>query len=141
VPERARLRVYLDSNVLISASLKEGSNFLNIWRLREVTPVVSYYAIGEAARNIKSLDHRQRFEGLLAQTQFVSDADVRLLPADVALVAKDQPILAAAIAESVDYLVTGDKNHFGHLYSKKVSGVYVINPADFLARCEDRLPE
>ncbi len=141
MPELTRLRVYLDSNVLISASLKGGSNFLNLWRLREVTPVVSNYAVGEVVRNIRSLDHGRRFESLLAQTQFVSDADARLIPADVLLAAKDQPILAAAIAASVDYLVTGDKNHFGHLYSKKVSGVYVINPGDFLARYEDRLPE
>jgi predicted nucleic acid-binding protein len=57
------------------------------------------------------------------------------------LVEKDRPILAAAIAASVDYLITGDKSHFGHLYGTRVSGVYVISPADFLGQYEDRLPD
>jgi hypothetical protein len=97
--------------------------------------------VGEVFRNIKSDGHRERFEGLLAQTEFVSDAYVRLIPADIAVVAKDQPILAAAIAASVDYLATEDKKHFAHLYGTSVSGVLVINPADFLDLFEDRLPE
>ena len=135
------LRVYLDSNVLFSASFKEGSDFRDFWRLRDVTPVVSHYAIGEVSRNVRSLGHNARLSELLARTQIVSDADARLIPPYIRVVSKDEPILAAAIAASVDYLVTGDKNHFGHLYSKRVSGVYVINPADFLDMYEDRLPE
>jgi len=141
VPDFLRLRVYLDSNVLISASLKEGSNFLDLWRLRDVTPVISHYVMDEVLRNVRSPGHDSRLSSLLERTQIVSDADARVIPSQVRLVAKDQPILAAAIAASVDYLVTGDKNHFGHLYAKKVFGVYVINPADFLALYEDRLPE
>ena len=91
------------------------------------------------SRNIESLEHRKRFEHLLGRTQLVSDADARLIPVNVALVAKDQPILAAAIAASVDYLVTGDKRHFAHLHAKTTSGVYVMAPADFLFRHKDRL--
>ena len=84
-------------------------------------------------------DHRRRFERLLAQTHFVSDGDVRCIPADIVLVAKDRPILAAAISASVDYLVTGDRNHFGALYNGRVCGVWVVSPADFLAAHKDRL--
>lgn len=141
MPESARLRAYLDSNVVISASLKEGSRFLDLWRLRDITPVVSHYVIGEVVRNVRSPSHDARLSSLLMRTEIVSDADARLIPANVRLISKDEPILAAAIAASVDYLVTGDKNHFGHLYLKRVSGVYVINPGDFLALYEDRLPE
>lgn len=139
MPELPALRVYLDSNVLFSASRDEPSRFVNFWMLRDVTVVTSQYAVGEVSRNIKSLEHRKRFENLLARTQFVSDADVRLIPADTLLVAKDQPILAAAIAASVDYLVTGDKRHFTHLYAKTISGVHVISPTDFLLQHKDRL--
>ena len=135
------LRVYLDSNVLFSASRNDASRFLGFWRLRDTAVITSRHVVGEVFRNIKSVGHRERFEGLLAQTEFVSDADVRLIPADIAMVAKDQPILAAAIAASVDYLATGDKKHFAHLYGTSVSGVLVINPADFLDLFEDRLPE
>ena len=141
MPEFPALRVYLDSNVVFSASRDQRSRFLELWRLRDIAVVISQYVVGEVSRNIKSIGHNQRFESLLAQTQFVSDADVQLIPPNVALIAKDQPILAAAIAASVDYLITGDKSHFGHLYRTRVSGVYVIAPADFLDQYEDRLPE
>jgi predicted nucleic acid-binding protein len=141
VPELLPLRVYLDSNVLFSASRDQASRFLGFWKLRDTVVVTSQYVVGEVSRNIKSIAHRQRFEALLAQTEFVSDADVRLIPADVGLIAKDQPILSAAIAASVDYLATGDKKHFTHLYGTRVSGVLVINPADYLDLYEDRLPE
>jgi predicted nucleic acid-binding protein len=53
---------------------------------------------------------------------------------------KDRPILAAAISASLDYLVTGDKHHFAHLYGMAISGVQIINPTDFLSLHEDRLP-
>ena len=132
MPEPARLRVFLDSNVVFSASRDEGSRFLDFWRLRDITPVISQYVIGEVVRNVELPDHDARLSALLLQTTIVSDADPRMIPANVRLVFKDEPILAAAIAASVDYLVTGDKSHFGHLYSKRVLGVEVINPGDFL---------
>ena len=141
MPEFPAIRVYLDSNVLFSASRDQGSRFRELWRLRDIAVVISQYVAGEVSRNIKSIGHNQRFESLLAQTEFVSDADVQLIPANAGLVEKDRPILAAAIAASVDYLITGDRSHFGHLYGTRVSGVYVISPADFLDQYEDRLAE
>jgi predicted nucleic acid-binding protein len=131
------LIIYLDSNVFISACLNERSEFLKFWRLIAIEPVISRYAIDEISRNFKVPGHRSRFEKLLARTRIVSDADSRFIPAHIALVDKDRPILAAAITASVDYLITGDKNHFAHLYT--VSGVRILNPADFLALHEDRL--
>jgi len=135
------LRVYLDSNVLISASLKESSNFLDFWRLRDVTPVISHYVVEEVLRNVRSPGHDSRLSGLLTRTKMLSDADARTIPSHIRPVSKDQPILAAAIAASVDYLATGDKRHFAHLYGARVCGVLIISPADFLALHEDRLPE
>ena len=81
------LRVYLDSNVLFSASRNDASRFVGFWRLRDTAVITSQYVVGEVFRNIKSDGHRERFEGLLAQTEFVSDAYVRLIPADIAVVA------------------------------------------------------
>jgi predicted nucleic acid-binding protein len=141
VPEVPLLRVFLDSNVLFSASRDLASRFLGFWRLRDTAIITSHYVVDEVSRNIKTADQRRRFEVLLAQTEFVSDADVRMIPADIGMVAKDQPILAAAIAASVDYLATADKKHFAHLYGTRVSGVLIMNPASFLDMHEDRLPE
>ena len=141
MPELVHLRVYLDSNVLFSASLNEYSRFLDFWRLREVTPALSHYAIDEVTRNIRLPAHDARLANLLRRTEIVSDSDSRVIPSSVRLVSKDRPILAAAIAASVDYLATGDKNHWSHLYSTTISGVFVIRPGDFLDLYEDRLPE
>ena len=139
VPDYPAVRVYLDSNVLFSASYDEQSDFLDLWKLRDVTPVISQYAVDEVSRNIKSPEHRRRFETLLTQTQFISDADLRYIPISISLVAKDQAILAAAIFASVDYLVTGDIKHFGHLYNTTVSHVKVLRPTEFLRLHQDRL--
>jgi predicted nucleic acid-binding protein len=107
--------------------------------MAQVTPVTSFFAIGEVNRHIVLPAQQLRFHELIAQTGMVSDADVGFVPQSIQMVEKDRPILAAAIAASVDYLITGDKSHFGHLYGLRVSGVTVISPADFLDRYEARL--
>jgi len=139
VPELRPLAVYLDSNVLFSASINEQSRFLDFWRLDGVEPVISPYVIGEVTRNLRVPGHATRLEKLLERTRYVSDADIRFVPAHIVLVDKDRPILATAIAASVDYLATGDKNHFGHLYDTTVSGVRIVSPSSFLAEHKDRL--
>jgi predicted nucleic acid-binding protein len=141
VPEFPPLRIYLDSNVLFSASHDPASPFLNFWRMRDVSVVTSYYAVGEVSRNIDLDDHRGRFENLLARTQLVSDTDVSFIPSHLSLASKDAPILAAAIFASVDYLATGDKRHFAHLYGTAVLGVRIVRPSDFLELNKARLPE
>ena len=133
------LAVYLDANVLFSASYGLRSRFRRFWSLTNVTPVTSLYAVIEVGRHIKLPGHGLRFDDLIARTRMVSDANPAFVPQSVRLVEKDRPILAAAIAASIDYLVTGDKGHFSHLYFQRVSHVYVINPADFLTLHEDRL--
>ena len=141
LPNRSHLRIYLDSNVLFSASYIASSPFRNFWKLAQVTPVTSHYAVGEVLRNIVNSSQRERFDDLIARTERVSDADLGFVPQSLRLVEKDRPILAAAIAASVDYLITGDKAHFGHLYGSRVSGVCILSPSDFLALHEDRLPD
>jgi len=141
LPDPVPLRVFLDSNVVFSASRDERSRFLKLWSLRSVRLVVSPYGIGEVIRNVRSPEHSARLSSLLVPMEIVSDSDVRLIPPHIVLVAKDQQILAAAIGASADYLITGDKAHFGHLYGTRLSGVFVITPADFLALYEDRLPQ
>ena len=141
MPDFPPLTIYLDSNVLFSATYIATSPFLNFWRLAGVRPVTSLYAVDEVRRHIVQSAQEIRFDELMTKTRLVSDVDVRLIPSGVKLVSKDEPILAAAIAASVDYLITGDKTHFAHLYGKTASHVYVINPADFLALYKDRLLE
>lgn len=47
---------------------------------------------------------------------------------------KDVPILAAAISQNADLLVTGDRRDFGHLYGLRPGGVEVIGLAAAIER-------
>jgi predicted nucleic acid-binding protein len=139
VPERPLIRVFLDSNILYSATHDVQSDFLAIWQFRDTTPIVSQYVLDEVSRNIRSSQQRQHFERLLEQTEIISDADMRIVPATVSLVAKDRPILAAAINARADYLVTGDMNHFGDLYDTSIANVRIMKPRPFLLLHKNRL--
>jgi predicted nucleic acid-binding protein len=132
------LTAYLDSNVLFSASYIANSRFLNLWKLTGISPVTSPYAIAEVWRHIGQSAQGLRFEELIAATKMVSDADSGFVPESIQLAEKDRPILAAAIAASADYLITGDSNHFERLYGS-VSGVRIISPSEFLGLYEDRI--
>jgi predicted nucleic acid-binding protein len=138
VPDFSTLTIYLDSNVLFSASYSVRSRFLRFWKTANVSPVTSLYAVAEVRRHIVLSAQQLRFDELISRTGLVSDPDSRFVPANIRLVEKDRPILAAAIAASVDYLITGDKDHFAHLYFQHVSRVCLISPADFLDLHKER---
>jgi hypothetical protein len=45
---------------------------------------------------------------------------------------KDVPILLAALEAKMDYLLTGDIRHFGPYFGKKIAGVTVVFPGQYL---------
>ncbi|HTV82118.1 MAG TPA: PIN domain-containing protein [Acidobacteriaceae bacterium] len=136
------LRVFLDANVLFSAALKPESRLQGFWKMRNLVPLTSMYAAGEARRNCIDEDHAMRLTVLLEQTHFASDVPSVLLPAHIRLPAKDAPILAPAIQAGADYLITGDRHHFRrwmNLPIPTVIGLLVIQqPAQFLDEHLDR---
>lgn len=125
-------RVFLDANVLFSAAWLERSGLAKLWRLSDTTLVTSRLAVAEAERNLDSDERRARLRSLVAKITLVDAPPDAALPAGVELVAKDAPILLAAIEAGASHLLTGDQRHFGHLYGKTVSGVKVLMPAMFL---------
>ena len=54
---------------------------------------------------------------------------IRMFDPGVRLAEKDQPILCGAVVCGADFLLTGDKKDFGHLYGKTVHGVMVVSVA------------
>jgi hypothetical protein len=46
----------------------------------------------------------------------------------IGLPAKDQPVLAAAIAARADRLVTGDRTHVGPLFGQTIQRVKILSP-------------
>jgi len=84
---------------LFSAAWRSDiSPALTLWSLRDVTLVSSAYAIHEAERNLDAADSRTRLYRLLQQIEIADEAPATVaLPKDVQLIAKDRPILLAAI--------------------------------------------
>ena len=94
--------------------------------------VTSDYAYEEARRNIqaKRAQWYSTFSDIETKIFRLPSAP---LTHDIELVEKDRPILGAAIAHQCNYLLTGDKKDFGHLYGKKIGSLTVI---DFVALAE-----
>ncbi len=123
------MRLFLDANILFAASNPKTSVAVFINRIAErVTLVTCDYAVTEAQRNLlrKWPQHVGEFKRLLTGMEIIAAA---LDPVPVELAAKDVPILSSAIAGKCDYLITGDRADFGHLFDLTIRGVVVIEPA------------
>jgi len=123
------IRVFLDANVLFSASNTSSNIARLIYLLIEHgEAVTSDFAAEEARRNmlIKRPAWAESLDALMARVQVVPSIQFDL---PVELTSKDQPILCTAIRCGCQYLATGDKQDFGHLYDHTVDGVTVITLA------------
>ena len=133
------MRVFLDANVLFSASKSDGAvrRFLGLLVDRGHELWVDAFVIEEARRNLanKVPEAQGALERLLETSHRAPTSARAVLPAEieVVLLEKDRPVLAAAIRVGCDVLVTGDKTHFGALYGRNVSGVTVYSPAGLAA--------
>ena len=126
-------RLFLDANVLFSAAYRSGTGILELWKLREVVLSSSRYALEEARANLSNEVQRTRLVRLEGKVRLF-DAGERELPHGVALPEKDVPILLAAIEANAKHLLTGDIRHFGSFFGKKVEGILVLPPGDYLRR-------
>jgi len=121
------MRVFLDANILFSASFPNSHLAEFLGGLQEHADLFSNaYALAEAERNIAAKQPKR----LAVYQKFA--ASLKLVPLQiftlgVKLAEKDQPILCGAIACRADFLLTGDKKDFGHLYGKTVQGVKVVS--------------
>lgn len=124
-------RLFLDANVLFSAAYKAGARVLQLWELTDVVLCSSRYALEEARVNL-SEEGQQRKLAKLSEALELSDPGDRQLARRLHLPDKDLPILLAAIEARADYLLTGDFRHFGRYFGKKLEGVVVVSPAQYL---------
>ncbi len=122
------MRVFLDANVLFSAS-NAGSHIARLiaWLVENDTAVSSDLAVEEARRNLalKRPDWLPAFTDVLAGVEVVPSA---LFTLPVTVTAKDAPLLCAAIRSRCQLFVTGDKRDFGHVMGQTIQGVEVVTP-------------
>ena len=127
------MRIFLDANILFSAAKSDGAiqDLLTLLDRSGHQCRADAYVIEEARRNVlaKAPDAMPVLERVLSrvETPAVRRVD-SALEASLPLPSKDRPVLAAAILDACDALVTGDRTHFGSLYRRTIHGVAIHSP-------------
>ena len=127
------MRLFLDANILFAAAWQEGrARALFILGARGACVLLtSPHALLEARRNLqaKRPEALPVLDSLLRWVTVVPEAGPGQVQAalDWGLPLKDAPILAAAWEAGATALVTGDRQHFGHLLGKQPEGLRVIS--------------
>ena len=124
-------RLFLDANVLFSAAYQPNARLLRLWKPKDVVLCSSRYALAEADVNLESHDQRRRLAALCARLEFF-EAAPRELPRGIVLPEKDVPILLLAIEARATHLLTGDVRDFGRYFGKKIAGVRIVLPGEYL---------
>ena len=126
--QQVPLKVFLDANILFSAAY--GSPALKrLWddaaRGRYLL-LASRYVVEEARRNLSTAPQRIALENCLLHVKIVPEAD-SAMPCPIHLPEKDQPVFLAAMIARADFLVTGDRLHFGPFFGQRIQGVMICN--------------
>ena len=129
-------RLFLDANVLFSAAYRSEAGLQELWKLKRVVLCSSRYALEEARINLDEESQRVLLNRLSASLSLF-DAQGHL-PHGVSLPEKDAPILLAAIASKATHLLTGDIRHFGPYLGRKIAGVTILLPGDYLKNRRSR---
>lgn len=124
-------RLFLDANVLFSAAYRADAGLLQLWKLKNTALLSSRYAVEEARINLGDEDQRMRLTKLSGMIQLFEARDGPL-PRGISLPEKDVPILLAAMAAHATYLLTGDIRHFGPYFGKKIGGIAIVRPGEYL---------
>jgi uncharacterized protein len=127
------MRIFLDANILFSAAKSDGA----VRRLLELLLEAGHecwvdgYVLEEARRNLaaKSAHGPTALEQLLPRLHAASAQRANAaLEATLPLPEKDRPVLAAAILNRCEALVTGDRTHFGKLFGRTIRGTAIHSP-------------
>lgn len=130
---RRILTLFLDANIIISAAWKEGTEISHLWRFESISLLTSSYVMGEVQRNLPAIDQITRLRHLMRSVRILTLDDSIELPEASVLPEKDRPVLAGAVQSGTNYLVSGDKKHFGPLFGVSIRGTTVIPPPDLLS--------
>lgn len=136
------IKAFLDSNVILSGFISDKAAprlilDLLCHDLPFVSPATGQYNIEEIERTINSKLPAVRpvFRDYMSRLKF----QIVPLPKREelegyrgAITDADLPVLVSAIQCEADYLVTGDKKHFGGLKGRKDIPVKICSPSEFI---------
>jgi len=142
------VRVFLDSNVILSGLLSERGaprillDLLSL-RLPFLIGSTGRYNLIEIDRNLKN-----KMPGLLSLYKaYLPKLNLKIIPlprpGDIRdfsgqIAEKDIPVLISAVRSKADFLVTGDKQHFGKMKELDKYPFHVVTPSEFI---DSVLPE
>jgi predicted nucleic acid-binding protein len=130
-PHARRVRLFLDANVLVSAAWKDGSKVARIWQIPYIELITSNFVVTECIRNLPREEQQDRLNRFLLALRVLEFQRMPILENPPPLPEKDQHVLAAAVLARANFLVTGDRKHFGEWYGGSVCGVRVEPPGRF----------
>jgi uncharacterized protein len=122
------MRVFLDANILFSASLpRSRMRALLDLLFDHVECLTNDYAVEEARRNLaaKFPEDVKLLERLARKCEIITQLPTVL---EVELPLKDMPILGGAVAGRATHLLTGDERDFGKFWGKTIQGVKIVSP-------------
>lgn len=121
------MRAFLDANILFSGSNPQSELFWFLGYLRQSHSLVcSGFVLAEAERNlvVKRPAWVDSFHEVKSDLEIVPESPLLV---EVDLRDKDRPVLGAAFGGRCQFLLTGDKRDFGHLYGQSIEGVMVVD--------------
>jgi uncharacterized protein len=126
-------RLFLDANILFSASYRGDAGVAVLWSIENVILFTSPYVLEEARRNLVEPEQKKRLARLVQPLRVVQGVTAPdAIPREVELPEKDWPILGGAIAAEATHLITGDLKHFGRYFGTRIHGILVLPPADYI---------
>jgi predicted nucleic acid-binding protein len=145
------IKVFIDSNVIISGLLSDRAAprlilDLLCHELPFIQAATGRYNIDEIQRTLtrKLPAAAPVFRDFMPRLklEIVPLAERKMLETyRGVIVDEDLPVLASAVAWGADYLVTGDKKHFGGLRRNKNTPLDICSPAEFVEILEEKIRE
>ncbi len=136
------VRLFLDSNVILSGLLSDRGapriilDVLNVG-FPFLTGSTGKYNLIEIERNLK-----KRLPGLWpVYKRYLPRLNLKVIPVPLPeelrefsgkIADKDIPVLVSAIRAKADFLITGDKQHFGKLKGVEKYQLTIVTPSDFV---------
>ena len=126
------MRVFLDANILITATLSPGlTRRLVWWIVNHEEGLTNQYALNEARRNLAKR-YPEKLPDLDALADYLMIVNHTVPAPAVELREKDVPILVGAIASGATHLLTRDHHDFGPFFGTSIQGVRILSPAQFI---------
>lgn len=135
-------RIFLDANVLVSASVSSkgaSRKILDLGLERKLNLVTTYYAIKESRRNIekKLPEALPRYERYLKEGRFKIQKNTSkketVIYEELIDDLGDVPIIAACVKYKVKFLITLDRKHLiGNQQLSVKTGLCILLPGEFM---------